>query len=63
MRPRMSDDVVSTIKSARRFGCKYEVAASYYVVNQGRGAGVMKGRITPSIQPAKQLVPDFPTLT
>jgi hypothetical protein len=44
---RLSNEVVAAIKCARSRGYKYEVIASYYVINQGRIADVVKGRIGP----------------
>jgi hypothetical protein len=57
---RISDELVSTVKLARALGYKYEVIASYFVLNQGRIADIMKGRIGPLIKPAEKLPPDFP---
>jgi hypothetical protein len=56
----LPDDVVAAIKWARSQGYKYEVIAAYFVINQGRIADVMKGRIGAQIAPAKCLPPDFP---
>ena len=58
--PRVSDKVVSTVKLARALGYKYEVIASYFVLNQGRIADIMKGRIGALVEPAEKLPPDFP---
>jgi hypothetical protein len=58
----LPDNTVSVIKKARKLGYKYEIIASYYVINQGRIADVMKGRIGPGVPPADQLPPDFPAL-
>lgn len=63
MRTGMPAKVVAEIKTARAMGYKYEVIASYFVLNQGRIADVMKGRIGPNIPPAASLPPDFPALT
>jgi len=60
MKKYMPSTTVSTIKLAREMGYKYEVIASYFVINQGRIADVMKGRIGPEIPPAMALPPDFP---
>ncbi len=57
---RLPNEVVAAIKCARSRGYKYEVIASYYVINQGRIADVVKGRIGPHIAPADDLPPDFP---
>jgi hypothetical protein len=62
MANKLSATVVAVIKLARRLGYKYEVIASYFVINQGRIADVMKGRIGPNIPPADQLPGDFPAL-
>jgi hypothetical protein len=59
-RTRLNDGVVAVIKLARRLGYKYEIIASYFVINQGRIADVMMGRIGPDIAPASQLPADFP---
>lgn len=59
---RISDDVVAAITLARARGYKYEVIAAYFVINQGRIADVMKGRISPSVPQAAELPPDFPRL-
>ncbi len=58
----ISDDVVATVKLARSQGYKYEVIASYYVINQGRVADIMKGRIGPDVPAADVLPEDFPAL-
>lgn len=63
MRNGMPAKVVADIKLARSMGYKYETIASYFVLNQGRIADVMKGRIGPDIPPASSLPPDFPALT
>ena len=52
--------IVAIIKLARALGYKYETIASYFVINQGRIADVMKGRIGSNIPAAKNLPPDFP---
>lgn len=62
VRTRIPDAVVSVIKLARALGYKYEVIASYFVINQGRIADVMKGRIGPDVPPAKHLPADFPAM-
>jgi hypothetical protein len=62
MHSRLTDDVVASIKLARKLGYKYEVIAAHYVINQGRIADVMKGRIAPSVRPANDLPTDFPKL-
>lgn len=60
MSTKLPTAVVAVIKRARELGYKYEVIASYFVINQGRIADVMKGRIGPDIAPADLLPPDFP---
>jgi len=62
MKTQMAAHIVAVIKLARALGYKYEVIASYFVINQGRIADVMKGRIGPNVTPAKSLPPDFPAL-
>jgi hypothetical protein len=62
MRKPLPAAVVAVIKLARYLGYKYEVIAAYFVINQGRIADVMKGRIGPDIPMAAQLPPDFPAL-
>jgi len=56
----LPEHVVAVIKLARRLGYKYEVIASFFVINQGRIADVMKGRIRPDVPPAAELPPGFP---
>ena len=48
------------IKLARKLGIPYVPIASYFKINQGRIADVMKGRLFPNIPPAKALPADFP---
>jgi hypothetical protein len=60
MASKLPATVVAVIKLARALGYKYEVIASYFVINQGRIADVMKGRIGPHVSPATTLPPDFP---
>ena len=57
---RVTDATASVIKLARSLGYKYETIASYFVINQGRIADVMKGRIAPAIPAARVLPSDFP---
>ncbi len=52
--------IAAVIKLARKLGYKYPQIASFYVINQGRIADVMKGRICPEIPAADQLPPGFP---
>jgi hypothetical protein len=59
---RVNEAMASVIKLARKLGYKYEVIASYFVINQGRIADVMKGRIAPTAPTANTLPPDFPSL-
>lgn len=54
--------VIAVVKLARTLGYKYEVIASYFVINQGRIADIMKGRIGPDVPPASSLPEDFPVL-
>jgi len=60
MARQLPESVVAVIKLARRLGYKYEVIASFFVINQGRIADVMKGRIRPDVPPASELPPGFP---
>lgn len=53
---------VAVIKRARKLGYKYDQIAAYFVINQGRIADVMMGRIGPDVPMADQLPPDFPML-
>ena len=62
MKKEMPAAVVAVIKLAREMGYKYEIIASYFVINQGRIADVMKGRIRPDVAAADHLPPDFPAL-
>ncbi|QTL06070.1 hypothetical protein J5J86_06535 [Aquabacter sp. L1I39] len=62
MKSQLPAAVVAVIKLARQMGYKYEVIASYFVINQGRIADVMKGRIRPDVAPADRLPPDFPAM-
>lgn len=59
---RLPAEIVAVIKCARARGYKYEVIASYYVINQGRIADVIKGRIGPDVPAANDLPLDFPML-
>ncbi|MAN72994.1 MAG: hypothetical protein CME84_02745 [Henriciella sp.] len=61
-RKEITPEIASVIKLARSKGYKYAPIASYYCINQGGIADVMKGRIGPNIPPAKQLPPDFPVI-
>lgn len=57
---KLTPDMVPVIKLARDLQYNYAHIASYYGINQGRIADVMKGRRFPNIPPAKQLPTDFP---
>jgi hypothetical protein len=59
---RVTAAMAAVIKRARELGYKYETIASYFVINQGRIADVMKGRIAPEVSPAPSLPADFPSL-
>jgi len=54
--------VVAVIKLARAMGYGYVPIASYFVINQGRIADVIFGRIGLDVPPADRLPPDFPAL-
>jgi hypothetical protein len=56
------ESVVAIVKLARALGYKYEVIASYFVINQGRIADIMKGRIKPEVTAAEYLPGDFPAM-
>jgi hypothetical protein len=56
----LTPDMVPVIKLAREKSFNYSLIASYYRINQGRIADVMKGRRFPDIGPAAQLPTDFP---
>jgi hypothetical protein len=58
---KVTPEMAAIIKLARMLKINYSVIASYFVINQGRIADVMKGRIFPEITPATQLPADFPT--
>ena len=57
---KLTPEMVPVIKLARSLKYNYARIASYYEINQGRIADVMKGRRYPDIPPAKELPPDFP---
>lgn len=57
----LTPDMVPIIKLARELKYNYARIASYFQINQGRIADVMKGRRFPNIPPAKQLPADFPS--
>ena len=60
-RKEITQDISATIKLARSMGYKYATIASFYCINQGGIADVMKGRIDPDIPPAKKLPAGFPS--
>ena len=57
---KVTPEMVPVIKLARSLKYNYARIASYFEINQGRIADVMKGRRFPDIPPAKQLPSDFP---
>lgn len=57
---KVTPDMVPVIKLARSLKYNYARIASYFEINQGRIADVMKGRIGPDIPAAAHLPPDFP---
>ena len=57
----LTPEMVPVIKLARIQKYNYARIASYFQINQGRIADVMKGRRYPDIPPATNLPPDFPT--
>lgn len=57
---KVTPDMVPVIKLARHLDYNYATIASYYQINQGRIADVMKGRLFPGIPPAVELPADFP---
>jgi hypothetical protein len=58
---KVTPDMVPVIKLARQMRINYALIASYFVINQGRIADVMKGRLFPNIAPAAELPADFPS--
>lgn len=56
------DSVVAIVKLARALGYKYEIIASYFILNQGRIADIVKGRIRPEVSAADHLPDDFPSM-
>jgi hypothetical protein len=58
---KVTPDMVPVIKLARNQKYNYARIASYYQINQGRIADVMKGRLFPEIAPARELPADFPS--
>ncbi|RLP27606.1 hypothetical protein [Mesorhizobium sp. YM1C-6-2] len=57
---KVTPEMVPVIKLARDLGYNYALIASYFQINQGRIADVMKGRIGPDIPAALELPADFP---
>lgn len=57
---KVTPEMVPVIKLARALKYNYARIASYFQINQGRIADVMKGRIHPEINAAAKLPPDFP---
>jgi 16S rRNA G527 N7-methylase RsmG len=55
--------MVPVIKLARKLKYNYARIASYFQINQGRIADVMKGRRFPGIPAAIALPSDFPPAT
>lgn len=58
---KVTPDMVPVIKLARALRYNYARIASYFQINQGRIADVMKGRLFPEIPPATALPADFPS--
>jgi len=58
---KVTPDMVPVIKLARGLNYNYARIASYFQINQGRIADVMKGRRFPDIPPASELPADFPS--
>ncbi len=58
----VTPEIAAVIKLARKLGYKYPPIAAFFVINQGRIADVMKGRIYPDVSPADKLPPGFPAL-
>jgi len=57
---KLTPDMVPVIKLARQRNYNYARIASYFQINQGRVADVMKGRRFPEVPPATTLPADFP---
>jgi hypothetical protein len=57
---KITPEMVPVIKLARELDYNYARIASYFQINQGRIADVMKGRKFPDIAPASTLPLDFP---
>ena len=58
---KVTPDMVPVIKLARSMKYNYARIASYFEINQGRIADVMKGRLYPDVPAAQQLPTDFPS--
>ena len=52
---KVTPEMVPVIKLAGEKKYNYARIASYFEINQGRIADVMKGRLFPNIPPAKEL--------
>lgn len=57
---RLTADIAAVIKRARLMNYNYETIASYWPLNQGRIADVMKERRFADVPPANDLPSDFP---
>lgn len=57
---KLTAEMAAVIKLARANRINYSVIASYYTINQGRVADVVKGRRFREIPAARSLPPDFP---
>ena len=55
-------EIAAVIKLARKLGYHYPPIAAFFVINQGRIADVVKGRLFPEVPPAEKLPPGFPVL-
>lgn len=58
---KVTPEMVPVIKLAREMKYNYARIASYFQINQGRIADVMKGRRFPEISKAQTLPADFPS--
>ncbi len=58
---KLTPDMVPVIKLAIKLGYNYARVASYFQLNFGRVADVVKGRLFPEIPAARTLPSDFPT--
>ncbi len=58
---KVTPEMILVIKLAREQKYNYARIASYFQINQGRIADVMKGRLYPDVPPAAHLPPDFPS--